>query len=180
MNGGGCNNMERQNLVLTVAVILVILLAFIVAMALSGNNSFQNGQLYFEYPHAWSQDHVIGNFSQGTIYSEVTLKSSFPSANGPDQPAFIILNMQPKPQGLINTPNATSLTTNTSNSSTVRVGVSNFTAFQVGSYSQNIAQKTTVIEKNNYYYTIEYICYPSALNQTEEAYKQILQTFKIV
>jgi len=57
--------------------------------------------------------------------------------------------MQPKPQGLINTPNATSLVTNTSNSSTVTVGVSNFTAIQVGSYSQNIAQKTTVIEKNN-------------------------------
>ncbi|EKQ55725.1 MAG: hypothetical protein B655_0223 [Methanobacterium sp. Maddingley MBC34] len=172
--------MERQNLVLTVVVILVILLAFIVAMALSGNNSFQNGQLYFEYPHAWSQDHVIGNFSQGTTYSEVTLKANFPSANGPDQTAFIILNMQPKPQGLINTPNATSLTTNISNSSTVRVGVSNFTAFQVGSYSQNIAKKTTVLEKNNYYYTIEYICLPSALNQTEEAYNQILQTFKIV
>ena len=172
--------MERQNLILTAVVILVILLAFIVAMALSGNNSFQTGQLYFEYPNAWSQDHITGNFSQGTIYSEVIFKSNFPSANGQDQPAFIILNMQPKPQGLINTPNATSLVTNTSNSSTVTVGVSNFTAIQVGSYSQNIAQKTTVIEKNNYYYTIEYICLPSALNQTEEAYNQILQTFKIV
>ncbi|MBI4813297.1 MAG: hypothetical protein HY802_02885 [Methanobacterium sp.] len=119
--------MESRNLILTVAVILVILLAFIVAMALSGNNSFQNGQLYFEYPNAWSQDYITGNFSQGTIYSEVTLKSNFP-----------------------------------------------------GSYRQKIAQKTTVIEKNNYYYTIEYICLPSALNQTEEAYNQILQTFKIV
>lgn len=159
----------------------MILLVIIVAMALSGNNTFQNGQVYFEYPHAWSQDHVIGNFSQGTIYSEVTLKSNFQGANGQDQPAFIILNMQPKPQGgLINTHNATSLTTNTNNSSTVTVGVSNFTAVQVGSYSQNIAQKTTVIEKNNYYYTIEYICLPSALNQTEQAYNQILQTFKIV
>jgi hypothetical protein len=172
--------MERQNLVLTFVVILVILLAFIVAMALSGNNSFQNGQLYFEYPHAWSQDHMLGNFSQGTTYSEVTFKANFPSANGQDQTAFIILNMQPKPQGLINTPNATFLVTNTSNSSKVMVGVSNFTAFQVGSYSQNIAQKTTVIEKNSYYYTLEYICLPSALNQTEEAYNQILQTFKII
>ena len=172
--------MERQNLILTVVVILVILLAFIVAMALSGNNSFQNGQLYFEYPHSWSQDQVIGNFSQGTIYSEVTLKSNFPSANGQDQSAFIILDMQPKPQGLMNTPNATSVATNTSNSSKVMVGVSNLTAIQMGSYSQNIAKKSTIIEKNNYYYTIEYICLPSALNQTEEAYTQILQTFKIV
>jgi len=172
--------MERQNLILTAIGILVILLIFIAAIGLSGNNSFQNGQLYFEYPHAWSQDHVIGNFSQGTIYSEVTLKANFPVANGQDQPAFIVLNMQPKPQGIINAPTATSLTTNTSNSSKVMVGVTNLTAIQMGSYGQNIAQKTTVIEKNNYYYTLEYICLPSALNQTETAYNQILQTFKIV
>lgn len=171
--------MERQKFILAGVVILVILLAFIVAMGLSGNNSFQNGQLYFEYPRDWSQDHVIGNFSQDTLYSEITLKSSFPSANGQEQPAFIILSMQPKPQGLINTPNATSLVTNTSNSSQVNIGVANLTAIQLGSYSQNIAQKTTVIEKNNYYYSLEYICLPSSLNQTEEAYNQILKTFKI-
>jgi len=51
--------MERQNLILTAVVILVILLAFIVAMTLSGNNSFQTGQLYFEYPNAWSQDYLL-------------------------------------------------------------------------------------------------------------------------
>lgn len=172
--------MERQNIILAVVIILVILLAFIVAIGLSGNNSFQNGQLYFEYPRAWSQDHVIGNFSNDTLYSEVTFKSSFTGATGQDQPAFIILSMRQKSQGLINTPNATSIVTNASNSSQVSVGVSNLTAIQLGSYSHNIAQKTTIIEKNKYYYTVEYICLPSSLNQTEEAYNQILKTFKIV
>ena len=99
---------------------------------------------------------------------------------GQDSSAFIIVSMQPKPQGLVSAPNATSLITNTNNSSAVNVGVSNLAAIQMGSYSQNTAQKTTMIEKNNYYYTLEYICSPLTLNQTEEAYKQILQTLKIV
>ncbi|WP_281774820.1 hypothetical protein [Methanobacterium formicicum] len=171
--------MERQNLILAAVVILVVVLAFVVAMSLYGNNSFQKGQMSFQYPNAWAQDHVIGNFSQNTIYSEVTLKYTT-GVTGQDSSAFIIVSMQPKPQGLVNAPNATSLITNTSNSSAVNVGVSNLAAIQMGSYSQNTAQKTTIIEKNNYYYTLEYICSPLTLNQTEEAYKQILQTLKIV
>ncbi|MDO5835547.1 MAG: hypothetical protein Q4P17_03490 [Methanobacterium sp.] len=172
--------MERQNFILVGVVILVVLLVLIFAMGLSGNNTFQNGQVYLEYPRAWSQDHVIGNFSQDTIYSEITFKSSYPDTNGQEQPTFIILSMLPKSQGLINTPNATSMLINTNNSSQVSVGVSNLTAIQLGSYSQNIAQKTTIIEKNNYYFMLEYICLPSSVNQTEEAYNQILKTLRIV
>jgi uncharacterized protein (UPF0333 family) len=90
--------MERQNLILAAVVILVVVLAFVIAMSLYGNNSFQKGQMSFQYPNAWAQDHVIGNFSQNTIYSEVTLKYTT-GVTGQDASAFIIVSMQPKPQG---------------------------------------------------------------------------------
>ncbi len=42
-----------------------------------------------------------------------------------------------------------------------------------------MVEKVTVIEQGNYYLVITFITPPNALNQTSEAYNQILQTLVI-
>jgi hypothetical protein len=171
--------MERQNLILGAAVILILLVVLIIAFGLSGNNTFQNGQISFEYPNGWSQDNIIGNFSNDSLYSEVTFKKSFPSGNGTDETAYIILQMQQKANGSFSLPDTSTILMNTSSPSTVSVGVSNLTAIQLASFGKNVAHKTTIIEKNNFYFNLEYICPPFAVNGTEDAYNTIMKTLKI-
>lgn len=171
--------MEKQNLILVAVVILLILLAAVMINGFSGNNNFQNGQISFEYPNSWSQDHIIGNFSNNSLYSEVTLKKNFPNGNGTDVTAYIILQMQQKAIGSYNLPNTSTIVMNTSSPSNVSVGVSNLTAIQLANYGNNVAHKTTLIEKNNFYINLEYISPPFALNGTEEAYNTIMKTLKI-
>lgn len=158
---------------------MVLLIVLVVAIAFSGNNTFQMGKISFQYPNGWSQDNPIGNFSTGSLYSQVTFTSNVVNANGTSQPSYIIIQLQQKAQGVINLPSTSSIVTNTTNSSVSSLTVDNFTATQVGNAGSNMAEKTTIIEQNNYYLVITYICPPYALNQTSDAYNMILKTLKI-
>ena len=171
--------MERDNSILAVVVFLALVLILVFAIAISGNNTFQNGQISFEYPNGWAQDHVTGNFSAQSLYSEVTLKKNVQNSNGTEITAYIILQMQQKAIGSFSLPNTSTIVMNTTNSTTVSVGVANLTAIQLANFGNNVAHKTTIIDKNNYYFTLEYITPPFAVNQTEDAYNMILQTLKI-
>lgn len=42
--------MDRDRLILPAIIIIVILVVAIVIVALAGNNTFNSGSLYFEYP----------------------------------------------------------------------------------------------------------------------------------
>jgi hypothetical protein len=166
-------------MILGAIVILVLLVVLIFAVAFSGNNTFQNGQVSFEYPNGWSQDHIVGNFANNSLYSEVTFKKNFQTSNQTEETSYIILQMQQKAAGSFSVPNSSTIVMNTSTPSTVSVGVANLTAVQLGSFGTNVAHKTTIIEKNNFYYNLEYICPSFAANETEEAYNTILKTLKI-
>lgn len=69
----------------------------ILIVALTGNNTFDSGDLYFEYPDSWAQDHVVGDFSNNSLYSEVTLTANIPDADS--KTSYIIIQMQKKSQG---------------------------------------------------------------------------------
>lgn len=171
--------MDRDNIVLPGILILVLLIILVVVIAFAGNNTFTMGKVTFQYPGGWSQSSPVGNFSNTSLYSEVTLTSNIPDANGNSQTAYIIIQVQQKPQGAINLPSTTSLVTNTTNSSVSSLTVDNFTATQLGSSGANIAEKSTIIDQNNYYMVITFICPPYALNQTSDAYNMILKSLKI-
>ncbi|NYB51278.1 MAG: hypothetical protein HVN35_01750 [Methanobacteriaceae archaeon] len=171
--------MEKKDLILGVIVVLVIIMISVIITAFSGNNTFQNGQISFEYPKDWSQDHIVGNFSNNSLYSEVTFKKNFPSGNGTDETAYIILQKEQKAIGTFNLPTKSNIAMNTSSPSTVSVGVANLTHIQIASYGKNVAHKTTIMENNEFYIYLEYISPPWAVNATEEAYNTILKTLKI-
>jgi hypothetical protein len=171
--------MDENRYVLPAIIILVVLVVIVIAVALTGNNTFETGKVSFEYPNSWGQNHVVGNFSNNSLYSEVTLTSDIPDANGVQHTSYIIIQMQMKAQGAINLPSTNSIVMNTTNSTVSTVPVGNFTATQIGSYGPNLAEKTTIIDLNNFYYVIEFICPPYAYNQTSEAYNTILKTLKI-
>jgi len=171
--------MDENRYILPAIIILVVLVVVIIAVALTGSNTFEAGKVSFEYPNSWGQNHMVGNFSNNSLYSEVTLTSDIPNANGVIQTSYIIFQMQMKTQGAINVPSTNSVVMNTTNSSVSTIPVGNFTATQIGSYGPNLAEKVTIVDLNNYYYIIEFICPPYAYNQTSEAYNMILQTIKI-
>jgi hypothetical protein len=171
--------MDRDRYILPGIMILIVIIVLVIAIAFSGNNNFQMGQVSFQYPNGWSQNHVVGNFSNSSLYSEATFTAKFPDANGQEQTAYIILQMQQKAQGQLNFP-PNSVVMNTTNSTVTPVSVgTNITATQLGSLGTNIAAKITIVEVNNCYYAIEFVCPPYALNQTSEAYNMILKTLKI-
>lgn len=171
--------MDRESFVLPGILIVVLIIILVLVVAFSGNNTFNTGKVSFQYPGGWSQNAVIGNFSNTSLYSEVTFTSNIADANGNTQPAYIIVQMQQKAQGVINLPSTSTIVTNTTNSSVSTVNVSNFTATQLGGTGDKIAQKVTIIEQNNYYLVITFICPPYALNQTSDAYNMVLKTMKI-
>ena len=171
--------MDRNQYFLPVIVILVVVIALIIALSFSGNNTFNTGTVSFQYPNSWSQDNVVGNFSSSSIYSSVTLTSNYADSSGKNQPAYIVLQMQQKSTGSLNLPSTNNILINTTNSSVASTSVNNITASQVGSVGTNIASKYTIIDKNNNYYLVTYICPRFALNQTEQAYNNILSTLKI-
>ena len=160
-------------------IVLVVLVVLVVALAFSGNNTFNMGTVSFQYPNSWSQENVVGNFSSSTLYSQVTLTSSFADTNGQFQPAYIIIQMQQKAKGTLNLPSTDAIVTNTSNSSVASTTVNNVTATQVGSFGTNIATKYTVIDKNNFYYVVTYISPIFAVNQTEKSYNSLLSSLKL-
>ena len=172
--------LDIDRYVLPGIVILVVLIVIVIAVSLSGNSTFQNGNVYFEYPNAWTQDHVVGNFSNDSVYSEVTLTSNFQeNATGTKEPGYIIVQMQKKSAGVINIPSSSSVLMNTTNSSTASFQLDNMKVTQMGTYTSNVAKELAIIENGDYYYTVEYICPPYAQNQTEQAYNTILKTLKI-
>jgi hypothetical protein len=169
--------MDRNNLILLG--VLIILVVMILVVVFSGSSTFQMGQVSFEYPGGWSQNSLVGDFSNGSLYSEVTFTSSFTDSNGQSQTAYIIIQIQKKTQNSINLPSTNFIVTNTTNSSVGSVNISNITATQLGNYDSDLAEKVTVIELGKYYLVVTYITPPFAINQTAEAYNQILQTIKI-
>ncbi|MGC9517812.1 MAG: hypothetical protein ACP5C3_08975 [Methanomicrobiales archaeon] len=171
--------MEKEDLILPAILILVFLILIVAIFSFSGNNTFQTGNVYFEYPNNWAQDHVVGNFSNSSIYSEVTLTASFNDDAGQTQTAYIIFIMQKRTEGLINIPSTNSILMNTTNSSVSSVSVGNFQASQIGNIGNDIAQKLTIIQTSSHYYVVEYITPSFAFNQTENAYNQILETIRI-
>jgi hypothetical protein len=171
--------MDRESFILPGILILVLIIILLLVVAFSGNNTFNSDKVTFQYPAGWSQSSTVGNFSNTSLYSQVVFTSNVLDANGNSQPAYIIVQMQQKAQGVINLPSSSSVVANTTNSSVSSVNVDNITATQLGGTGNSIAQKVTIIEKNNYYYVITFICPPYALNQTTEAYNTILKSLKI-
>lgn len=169
--------MERNNVILPVLLILVIVVVLL--FTFSGSNTFQMGQITFDYPNGWSQTSNVGDFSNNSLYSEVTFSSTFENSDGVLQDANIIIQMQRKAQNSLNLPSTSYIVENTTNTIIESVKVANFTATQLGNYGPNMAEKVTVIEQGNYYLVITFITPPYAVNQTSEAYNQILQTFII-
>ena len=170
--------MEKNQYLMPVIIVLVVIIALILALSVSGNNTFNTGTVSFQYPNSWSQDSLVGNFSNSSIYSSV-ITTNYADSSGKTQPAYIVLQMQEKATGSLNLPSTNNILLNTTNSSVASTTVNNITASQVGSVGNNIASKYTIIDKNNNYYLITYICPRFALNQTEQAYNNLLQTLKL-
>jgi hypothetical protein len=171
--------LDRDQYLLPGILILIVIVVLVVAFAFSGNSSFNTGTVSFEYPKAWSQSNVIGNFSNDTIYSAVTLTTNYADSNGQNLPAYIILQMQQKAKGTLNLPSTNNIIMNTTNSSVSSTSVNNISATQLGSFGTNIASKYTIIDKNNFYYVVTYICPTYAVNATETAYNNLLMSLKI-
>jgi len=157
----------------------VVLVVLVIAVSFSGNNTFNMGTVSFNYSNSWSQENVVGNFSSSSLYSAVTLTTNFADTNGQNQPAYIIVQMQQKAVGTLNIPSTNTITMNTTNSSVSSTSVSNITATQVGNFGTNMATKYTLIDKNNFYYIITYICPTYAVNQTQTTYNNILTSLKL-
>jgi hypothetical protein len=171
--------MDREQYILPGIIILVVVLVLVIALSFSGNNTFNMGTVSFEYPNGWSQQQVIGNFSSSSLYSSVTLTNNFPDSSGQNQPAYIIIESQQKAVGTLNLPTTNTIPMNTTNSSTSSVTVDNITASQIGNLGTNMASKYTIIDKNNNYYVLTYICPAFAVNQTQNAYNTILTSLKL-
>jgi hypothetical protein len=170
--------MERNNLLLPI--ILIIVIVIVLLLAFSGSNTFQMGQITFDYPEGWSQSSNVGDFNNGTLYSEVVFTSNFANSDGSSQDAYIIIQMQQKTQNSLNIPSTNLLLVNTTNATVGSINMmANFTATQLGNYGPEMAEKVTIIEQGNYYLVITYITPLYAINQTSEAYNQILQTLNV-
>ena len=168
--------MDKDQYILPLIVILAVIIILVVAYAFSGNNSFNSGTVSFEYPNEWAQQQSIGNFSNSSLYSSITLTNNYGNST---QPSYIIIQMQQKTNGALNLPSTNNVVLNTTNSSVASASVDNITATQIGSVGANLATKYTIISKNNHYYLITFICPKSSLNQTESSYNTILSTLKI-
>ena len=171
--------MDRESYILPGILIVVVLIILVLVIAYSGNNTFQMGKVSFEYPNGWSQNSPVGNFSNSSLYSEVTFTANYADSNGVSQPAYIVIQMQQKVQGALNYPSTNSITTNTTNTSVSSLNVANYTATQLANFGSNMAEKTTIIQQGNYYIVVTSISPSYATNQTSQAYNMILQTLKI-
>lgn len=171
--------MERDQLILIGLVVVVVLFIAVILISLTGNNTFQKGNIYFEYPNSWAEEHQTGDFENGTLFSQLTLSTNVQNSAGNTEPAYIIITKQMQSPGVLNIPSSGEIIANTTNSSVASIELDNFKATQIGSKSDQIAVKVTIIGYNNYYYIIQYICPTYALNTTETAYNTILNTLKI-
>jgi len=169
--------MDRDQLILPGIIIIIVVVIAIILAASWGNNTFDNGNLYFQYPKSWSQEQVIGNFNGSSLFSQVTLSANIPNSQSPT--SYIIIQMQKKSQGTLQLPGTNTIAMNTTNSSVGTTNVGNITATQLWTYGPEVSQKVTIITKGNFYYILEYICPSEAQNQTETTYNSILKTLKI-
>jgi hypothetical protein len=169
--------MNRDRLILTGIIIIVVAIVAILIVSFVGNNTFNSGNLYFQYPKSWSQDHAVGTFDNNSLYSEVTLTANIPDRQSPT--SYIVIQMQKKSQGTLQLPGTNEIIMNTTNSTVGTTNIGNIKATQLGTYGPTVAQKVTIIDTGNYYIVLEYICPPNALNQTEESYNTILQTLRL-
>jgi hypothetical protein len=87
--------------------------------------------------------------------------------------------MQKKSQGTLKLPGTNEVVMNTTNSTIDTTNVVNFRATQLATFGPSVAEKVTIIETSSYYLVLEYICPPTALNQTETDYNLILQTLRL-
>ncbi|MEN4017927.1 MAG: hypothetical protein PQ975_09980 [Methanobacterium sp.] len=170
--------MERNRLILPGIIVAVVVIIAIIAALSFGNNVFNTGKLYFEYPKSWGQNHVVGDFTNNSLYSEVTLTANIPNTQSPT--SYIVIQMQRKSQGTLQLPGTNTIVMNTTNSTVETADIGNIKASQFGTRGPDVAQKVTIIETGNYYFVLGYICPPYALNQTEEAYNMILNTLNIL
>lgn len=169
--------MNRDNLIIAGIIIAVVVIIAIVVTATVGNNTFASGSVSFQYPKSWNQNHVVGDFTNNSLYSEVTLTANIPDGQSPA--SYIVIQMQKKSQGTLQLPGTNAIIMNTTNSTVGTTNIGNIKATQLGTYGPNVAQKVTIIDTGNNYLVLEYICPPNAINQTEEAYNLILQTLKL-
>ena len=170
--------MKKNQYLLSGIIILVILAVAVIAFTFHGNNTFNSGTISLEYPKAWSHNNMVGNFNSTSLYSEVTFTNDYPDENGQKQPAYIIIQMQQKAEGTLNIPSTSSIIMNTSNSSISSTSINNQPAIQIGNYGNTMASKQTIIDKNDFYYVITYVCLIYAVNQTEQTYNNILKTIQ--
>ncbi|MDD1763595.1 MAG: hypothetical protein LUQ70_02645 [Methanobacteriaceae archaeon] len=170
--------MDKERFLLPAIIIVVVLVIVILAVSLTGNNTFQSGNVAFEYPESWSQEQAIGSFNEQSLYSAVTLNRDFQS-NNQTITAFIVFQMQITTQGVLQLPSTGSVVTNSTNSTVSTTDVDDLKATQLGNLGPEVAQKVTIIQKDNFYYTIQYICPVSALNETTEAYNMILSSLQL-
>lgn len=171
--------MDRESYVLPGILIVILIVILVLVVAFSGDKTFNMGQVSFQYPAGWSESSTTGNFSNTSLYSEVTLTYDVIDSSGSTQTAYIIVQMQQKAKGVLNLPGTSSIIANNTNSSISSVNVDNFTATQLGSAGDNMVQRVTLVEYNDYYYVISMISPISGANQTIEAYNMILKTFRI-
>jgi hypothetical protein len=169
--------MNRDRLILAGIIIAVVVIIVVLAYSFTGNNTFNSGSLSFQYPKSWGQNHVVGDFSNNSLYSEVTLTANIPDAQSPT--SYIVIQMQKKSQGTIQLPGTNEIVMNTTNSTVGTTNIGNIKATQLGSYGPDVAQKVTIVDTGNNYIILEYICPPNAMNQTSEAYNMILQTLRL-
>ncbi len=169
--------MENDRLILPAIIILLILIVAVLIAAFAGNNTFNSGNIYFEYPKSWSQESSVGDFNNNSLYSQVTLTSKIPDSNSPT--SYIIIQMKKRSQGPLKLPGTYDILMNNTNSTNGTTNVSGFTGMQLATFGPDVAQKVTIIETSGYYFTIEYICPTAALNQTATDYNTILQTLRL-
>ncbi|KAF5079788.1 hypothetical protein [Methanobacterium aggregans] len=170
--------MEKERLLVPILIVL-ILLGIVLVFVFSGDNTFKTGNVSFQYPSSWSQDHTVGNFNNTEIYSEVTLTKEV-AADNTTQTAYIVLQMQKRTEGVLQLPSASALTGNTTNSSISTVDVAGFKASQLANFGPQVSKKITIIKTSDFYYTIEYVTPTAALNDTAAAYNTILQSLTII
>ncbi|HMK53877.1 MAG TPA: hypothetical protein VK444_03765 [Methanobacteriaceae archaeon] len=171
--------MDKERFLLPGILIVIVLVIVVLLLSFTGNSTFKNGNVSFEYPNSWAQEQTVGSFNDQALYSSVVLKRDF-QANNQTQTAYIIFQMQTTTQGVVQLPSTGTIVTNTTNSTVASTNIGDLKATQVGNLGPQVAQKVTIIQKGNFYYTLQYICPTSALNQTTEAYNMILNSLKLV
>jgi hypothetical protein len=170
--------MDKERFLLPAIIIVVVLVIVVVAVSLTGNNSFQTGNVAFEYPNSWYQEQSIGSFNDQSLYSSVTFTRDF-QANNQTITAFIVFQMQITTQGVLQLPSTGSIVSNSTNSTVATSNIGELKATQLGNIGPETAQKVTIIQKDNFYYTLQYICPTSAINETSEAYNMILNSLQL-